>query len=141
MAYDVKNADGEQMQLLHREWELLLELAVRYGWQSARGENIRGGGYGRGGRIDEIDARNMAGALRRAIADIPGSYASYAEEPTKEEQLRSTPPRDSSPRAGREEGEALAYFSSDNLNTLRQFINLASGAFEIRERSGFGGEF
>jgi hypothetical protein len=120
MAYDVTNAKGEQMQLLHREWELLLELAVQYGWQSVRGEHIRGGGYGRGGRIDELDARNMAAALGRAMPDIPG---------------------DPSPHAGHEQGEALAYFSGNNLNTLRQFIQLASGAFEIRERSGFGGEF
>jgi LPXTG-motif cell wall-anchored protein len=77
MAYELRNTTtGEDMRMLHREWELLLVLAERYDWRPAKGRN-----YARGGRFFHMDAIRMSAALSRALLDIPYSYADKAETP------------------------------------------------------------
>src|SRR4028118_234543 len=87
MAYELRNtATGEDMRMLHREWELLLVLAERYDWRPAKGRN-----YARGGRFFHMDAVRMSAALSRALVDIPHSYA---DGYTEEERLRAAPLRE-----------------------------------------------
>jgi hypothetical protein len=90
MAYELRNtATEEDIRMLHREWELLLVLAERYGWHPAKGRN-----YARGGRFFHMDAVGMSAALSRALLDIPHSYA---DGYTEEERLRAAPLRELRP--------------------------------------------
>ena len=133
MPYEVTSADGAHIRLLHQEWEVLLDLAERYGWQPARGRD-----YARGGRFSEKEARRMAAALLRALPDIPSSHVYGA---LNERRSIPTEPRALRHSVGGEKGEALAYFSGSNRATLQQFVKLASHSFEVHPVLGFGGVF
>jgi hypothetical protein len=121
------------MRLLHREWEVVLDLAERYGWRPARGRD-----YARGGRFGEMEALRMAAALLRALPDIPdshvhGSLNERRSLPTEKQALRH--------RKGEEKSNPLTYFSGSNRATLQQFVKLASHSFEVHPVLGFGGVF
>jgi hypothetical protein len=134
MAYELRNtASGEDMRMLHREWELLLVLAERYGWRPAKGRN-----YARGGRFFHMDAVNMSATLSRALLDIPHSYA---DGYTEEERLRAAPLRELRDHPGVEQSDPLIYFSGPGRVTLERFIGIASGPFEVRPSSGYSGQF
>jgi hypothetical protein len=134
MAYELRNTTtGEDMRMLHREWELLLVLAERYGWRPAKGRK-----YARGGRFFHMDAASMSAALSRALLDISHSYA---DGYTEEERLRAAPLRELRARPSVEQSDPLIYFSGPGRVTLKRFIGVASGAFEVRPASGFSGQF
>ncbi len=120
--------------MLHREWELLLVLAERYGWRPAKGRN-----YARGGRFFHMDAVSMSATLSRALLDIPHSYADGGY--TEEERLRAAPLGELRPRPGVEQSDPLIYFSGSGRVTLERFIGIASGPFEVRPSSGYSGQF
>jgi hypothetical protein len=134
MAYELRNtATGEDMRMLHREWELLLVLAERYGWRPAKGRD-----YARGGRFFHMDAVGMSAALSRALLDISRSYA---DGYTDEERSRAAPLRELRARPSVEQSDPLIYFSGPGRSTLERFISIASGTFEVRPSSGFSGKF
>ncbi len=107
---------GYSMQLSSREWEMLLALAVRYGWEPEPGRN-----YAREGTIGDAEAAAMATAVKTALRDVPTRYAARAEEelppPNTLERLRYRP--------GDEEEDPLGYFSGHNRTKLLNFINAA----------------
>ncbi len=134
MAYELKNtANAEGMRMLHREWELLLDLAERYGWRRAKGRD-----YARGGKFFHMDAVGMSAALARALPDIPLVYINGL---TEEERSRAAPLRELEASPGYEQGDPLVYFSGPGRVTLEHFIRIASGPFEVRPSSGFSGKF
>jgi hypothetical protein len=134
MAYDLRNTTtGEDMRMLHMEWELLLVLAERYGWRPAKGRN-----YVRGGRFFHMDAVNMSAALSRALLEIPHSYA---DGYTEEERLRAAPLGELRDHPSVEQSDPLIYFSGPGRDMLERFIRIASGPFEVRPSSGFSGQF
>jgi hypothetical protein len=134
MAYELRNTTtGEDMRMLHREWELLLVLAERYDWRPAKGRN-----YARGGRFFHMDAVRMSAALSRALLEIPHSYA---DGYTEQERLRAAPLRELRAHPSVEQSDPLIYFSGPGRDTLERFIRIASGAFEVRPSSGFSGQF
>ena len=134
MAYDLRNTTtGEDMRMLHMEWELLLVLAERHVWRPAKGRN-----YVRGGRFFHMDAVNMWAALSRALLEIPHSYA---DGYTEEERLRAAPLRELRAHPSVEQSDPLIYFSGPGHVTLERFIRIASEAFEVRLSSGFSGQF
>ena len=129
------------MQLLHREWEMLLALATGQGWEPVPGRN-----YAEGGRVSEVEARHLTTALERALPDIPGFYADGLAEEERPTGARTFPQMLeegglSHERPGDEEGDPFAYFSGGNRRNLEQFIQIATPGFEIRPLPGFGGEF
>ncbi|MCA1716232.1 MAG: hypothetical protein LC781_04990 [Actinobacteria bacterium] len=134
MAYELTNTTtGKGIRMLHREWELLLDLAERYGWRPAKGRD-----YARGGRFFHMDAVGMSAALARALPDIP---LFYIDGLTEEERSRAAPLRELEASPGYEQGDPLVYFSGPGRVTLEHFIRIASGPFEVRPSSGFSGKF
>jgi hypothetical protein len=134
MAYELKNtANAEGMRMLHREWELLLDLAELYGWRRTKGRD-----YARGGKFFHMDAVGMSAVLARALPDIPLVYINGL---TKEEHSRAAPLRELKASPGYEQGDPLIYFSGPGRVTLERFIRIASGPFEVRPSSGVSGKF
>jgi hypothetical protein len=141
VGYEVFNETGGHMQLLHREWEMLLELATRQGWRPAPSRY-----YAEGGRVFEVEARHLTAALKRALPDIPGFYADDLAGEERGATARTLPQMLEEggvlhERPGDEQGDPFAYFSGGNRRTLEQFVGIAAEGFEIRPLPGFGGEF
>ena len=116
--YELTNpTQGYSTHLSAREWELLLALAERYGWQPEPGKN-----YAQEGTIGDAEAAEMATAVKNALRDVPVFYAAAEEQklpPQKTlERLRYRP--------GDTEEDPLGYFSGHNRTKLINFINAAS---------------
>ena len=127
---------GESMSLLHREWELLLVLAQRYGWDPERGNIDR---YAEGGRVSREDAASMAAAIRRALPDVP---VFLADGLTEEERRTPQPLTEFRARPGNEQGDPLAYFSGRGRVTLTSFVHwMGPGAFEVSLMPGISPQF
>jgi hypothetical protein len=124
------------MHVLHREWEMLLELARMKGWEAERGDVDR---YASGGPISRTDASGMAAAIRRALPDVP---AHYADGLTEEERTKPRTLEEMKARPGGDQRDPFAYFSGRGRTTLINFANkMASGAFEAELMPGFSPEF
>ena len=125
MAYELTNpATGEKMHVLHREWEYLLDLASRYGWEP---KDVN---YAGGGEISETEAAEMADAITRALPDISG----YPGEQVSVGLISEAPPRN--------EDYLFSYWSGGSRKTLEEFVHLAAGGgFVVNLAPGFSGEF
>ena len=128
---------GESMSLLHREWEMLLVLAQRNGWDPERANIDR---YTVGGRVSREDAASMAAAIERALPDVP----TFVADGLTEEQRRKPQPLTElrARRPGNEQGDPLAYFSGGQRLVLTNFINwMGPGAFEVSLMPGISPQF
>ena len=125
------------MSLLHREWEMLLVLAQRYGWDPERGNIDR---YAEGGRVSREDAASMAAAIERALPDVP----TFVADGLTEEQRRKPQPLTElrARRPGNEQGDPLAYFSGRGRVALTRFVHcMGPGAVEVSLMPGISAQF
>ena len=126
----------ERMSLLHREWEMLLVLAQRNGWDPERGAIDR---YAEGGWVSREDAASMAAAIERALPDVP---TFVADGLTEEQRRKPRPLTEFRARTGNEQGDPLAYFSGRARATLARFVHLMGpGAFEVSLMPGISPQF
>ncbi len=105
-------------QLTEKEWERLLDLAEKKGWEREPDRD-----YFREGVIDDADGADMAAAVRKGLhEDVPAKLASPPEEellpPNTLDSLRYRP--------GDVERNPFLYFSGHHRRKLIDFVNVAS---------------